>query len=117
MLATYKKIFVLLIFFVGAVFMTGCDDENGSQGGRIGDSTLRRYTVSFEPNSLQRVEEITAFENQRIPHSGSFIEPFKEGYVFLGWFDNPEFQGEPVEYIVKLNSNITLYALWEPVED
>lgn len=44
-----------------------------------------------------------------IKDNDSVKEPMKIYYVFDGWYDNPEFTGEP---ITTLNASITLYAKW-----
>ena len=35
------------------------------------------------------------------------------GYKFLGWYDNPEFSGEPITEIDNISEKIILYAKWE----
>jgi uncharacterized repeat protein (TIGR02543 family) len=41
-------------------------------------------------------------------------EPTKENHIFRGWYDNPEFAGEPISVIpVGTTGNIDLYAKWE----
>ncbi len=43
--------------------------------------------------------------------------PFKEGYAFRGWYDNPEFTGDAV---MKIEEGVTpksmYYAKWELIE-
>ncbi|PWJ42193.1 BspA family leucine-rich repeat surface protein [Sediminitomix flava] len=43
-----------------------------------------------------------------------FSTPSKLGYSFLGWYDNADFEGEPIE-TVELGSrgNVSLWAQWE----
>ena len=40
--------------------------------------------------------------------------PSRAGYMFLGWYDNPNFEGEPI-YIIhgQDKADVTLYARWE----
>ena len=38
------------------------------------------------------------------------VAPFKEGYMFKGWYTNPEFTGDKV---MSVSSGCTLYACWE----
>ena len=41
-------------------------------------------------------------------------EPTKENHIFLGWYDNPEFTGNPITVIpVGTTGNLDLYAKWE----
>ena len=40
--------------------------------------------------------------------------PVREGYSFAGWYDNPEFSGEPITKLEKgIHSNIKVYAKFE----
>lgn len=43
-------------------------------------------------------------------------EPTKEGYVFLGWYDNVNFQGSPYTTLGDGDKSIKLYAKWEGIE-
>ena len=44
----------------------------------------------------------------------TFKVPIKDGYSFIGWYDNPEFLGTPVEYLFEGSyGDITLYANWQ----
>jgi uncharacterized repeat protein (TIGR02543 family) len=44
------------------------------------------------------------------------LAPIKEGYIFKGWYDNPDFEGEA---IWKIDNtwywDIKLYAKWEEI--
>ncbi len=37
----------------------------------------------------------------------------KEGHVFAGWYDNSRYSGDPVQFPLNVNGNMTLYAKWE----
>ena len=42
------------------------------------------------------------------------VTPTRKNFTFLGWYDNPEFEGEPLTRINVTNpEDITLYAKWE----
>lgn len=80
-----------------------------------GDSVSMKKIV-FNTNGGDDLENIT-FE------LGSFPEelpiPTKEGYVFSGWFlDNGRYE-QPIEELDKtmLDTNITLYAKWDNLND
>ena len=40
------------------------------------------------------------------------VPPARKGYEFGGWYTNPDFDGEKVEKIEALDTNIVLYAKW-----
>lgn len=42
-----------------------------------------------------------------------FERPVREGYTFLGWYDNPGLSGDPLPPICISKENMTLYAKWE----
>ena len=45
---------------------------------------------------------------------GSLPTVNRDGCTFLGWYDNPEFNGNPIESIeIKETGYIKLYAKWE----
>lgn len=74
----------------------------------IAACSSKTYTVTFEVNGGE------AIEAQRT--SGGSItlpEPERQEYDFLGWYDNADFDGEPVQSPYKPTSDITLYARWE----
>ena len=41
--------------------------------------------------------------------------PTKDNYVFVGWFDNPDFTGDPVTQLLVGNGDKFFYAKWEGV--
>ena len=60
----------------------------------------------------------------KIPANTTFarlqlVAPEKEGYNFLGWYENPNFSGEPVTSPLPdgwRNAGKTYYAKWEPAK-
>ncbi len=44
------------------------------------------------------------------------VDPTREGYVFLGWFDSAE-GGMPIDFTESLTQDLTLYAQWKKSED
>ena len=43
--------------------------------------------------------------------------PSREGFIFEGWFDNPFFQGQPINHLPPGQiGDVTLYAKWAPAE-
>lgn len=52
--------------------------------------------------------EVNHHEKQRL------ARPVRKGYYFYGWYDNPEFHGEPIKYVDSdATSDLTYYARWE----
>lgn len=45
--------------------------------------------------------------------SQPLFKPTKAGYVFLGWYDNENFEGEAYTRVKNLTDHICLYAKWE----
>lgn len=44
------------------------------------------------------------------------LAPMKDGYVFRGWYDNPNFEGEPIWKINdRMFGDLKLYAKWEEI--
>ena len=40
------------------------------------------------------------------------LKPTKDGYNFVGWYNNPEFTGDKITELSNVSSNIILYANW-----
>jgi peptidase domain protein len=68
------------------------------------DGVEREY--AFITNCEQTVDTITAKYLDRLP----VIE--REGYHFVGWYDNAEFSGSPVSVPYYSTDKTTLYAKW-----
>ena len=69
------------------------------------------YTITYETNGGTEIEEgsytIETGED-KLP------EPTKPGYDFDGWYDNEDFEGEPIEEIEEgENGDKILYAKWK----
>jgi len=69
-----------------------------------------QHTISFDENGGQAISDITQ------PHGTIVVEPqepTKEGYTFEGWYDNPEFSGDPILMIQSGSFvDINLFAKW-----
>ena len=85
----------------------------------IGNALWKQYTdelavhqtkLSFNSNNGSACSDISVGYYDYI---GDLPVPQKEGYVFLGWYDNAGMQGDPVEKGLlwkSLNQEVTLYA-------
>lgn len=67
-----------------------------------------KYTTTFDFNYDSIKEEVITNENIAVQFPA---DPIREGYHFLGWFDNPEGTGERVTSLLATD-NKTLYASW-----
>ena len=73
------------------------------------------YTITYEGcEGVANANPVTyTIESETITLSA----PVKAGYVFGGWYDNAEFNGEAITTIAKGSTgNITLYAKWTAAE-
>ncbi len=75
-------------------------------------------TVKFNSNGSQDTyEDITLMSDMLIPMD-NYIDPYREGYEFLGWYTSPTFEKETFFEIYttpvtgKTGDVITLYARW-----
>lgn len=72
----------------------------------------KKYRVHYETNGGSLLADGEFNEKQvAVLHPG----PVKQGYVFMGWYDNPELTGEKLDELpIGTNTDITLYAGWKP---
>ena len=74
---------------------------------------INTYSISYEldggTNGLN--PSFFTVETSTTP----LADPIKEGYIFNGWYDNPEFIGEAInQIVVGTTGDITLFAKWKP---
>lgn len=69
---------------------------------------LTKYTTTFDHNYDSITEKVVTNENIKVKFPA---DPIREGYRFLGWFENPEGTGEKVTSLLATD-NKTLYASW-----
>ncbi len=73
------------------------------------------YTVSFEENGGEKVEDLAYTVEAGISALPKTIT--KNHYTFAGWFNNEKFEGEEVtEIATGTTGNLTLFAKWLPKE-
>lgn len=59
-------------------------------------------------------QKLPVFIEQNANMGVHLATPTKTNYTFLGWYDNPDFEGDPIEKINVVNpEDLTLYAKWE----
>lgn len=67
------------------------------------------YILDSGINNINNLDTYTILSNDF-----TYQVPTKEGYTFIGWYDNPDFTGNIVETLLKGSyGNRTLYAKWE----
>ena len=91
--------------------------EKGTEGNKVFYAKWEKidvkYTITFNANGGSEVSTIEYYnESEEI----TLPEPTKEGYNFIGWYEDENFTGEKVITIAKGTArNITLYAKWEKI--
>ena len=104
------------------VYRNGTWSSWKTNGERAGSATGSVYVERIQARLVQKkaIEEATV---SFVTEIGTAPQPYKsivgtavplesiefEGYSFEGWFDNPEFSGEPITELT-LSEDITLYA-------
>lgn len=77
--------------------------------------TLRSYQITYQLDGGQNHEENPL--SYHINMSAELYEAYKRGYLFMGWYDNAELQGDEVISIEEGTfGDMTLYAAWQPIE-
>ena len=73
--------------------------------------TGEEYTYNFVTNGADFIEPITSSVTIVLP------TPVREGYYFMGWYNNAEFSGNPVSDPYYSATAHTLYAKWLTEEE
>ena len=106
---------------------SGWTDENGNEVAEITSLNIKNMTLTanwMQTGVEYHIEYIldggTMEANPDTALSDVSVnlqDPVREGYLFLGWYDNPEGIGEP--YVCTpfgRVDDLTLYALWQQVK-
>ena len=94
-----KLLFLILSVSLMTVSLSACADQK--------DKTPK-FEVAFETYGGTMYYNIRAFEGDTI----TLPTPEKEGYEFIGWWDNASYEGEELETIYSVSVNVTLHAKW-----
>lgn len=106
----------------------GWFDESGNEIAEITPANMRDMTLTadwLQTGVEYRIEYIPGGGAMEEPNpdtalsdvSAPLPEPVREGYLFLGWYDNPAGAGEP--YLCTpfgRTDDLTLYALWQEIK-
>lgn len=91
-----KKISMIVLTVLSVVVLVACDNT--------------KYTVTFDSNGG------TPATTEKVVAKGKKVEmpndPVKENYVFAGWYDNEELDGDAYNPDTPVTKNFTLYADW-----
>ena len=94
-----KKFLTLSIIFILMITIVGCSNPGGE--------TKNQYTIVYDSQGGTYISSIYTYEGLKLIKP---IDPIKEGYTFLGWYNNDilwDFENNIV------NSDIVLTAKWE----
>lgn len=80
---------------------------------------IRNYKVTLETNGgvIAEGKNVTSYvvgTETKLPDS---VEITRENYSFMGWYDNPEFNGDPITSFTRDRGDVTFYAKWEPIKN
>ena len=87
----------------------GSDNSSLTSATRIYNSDGIERTYSFVTNCEQTVDSQTAYNLSKLP------ELKRDGYTFLGWYDNAQFEGDAITAPYFSKDKTTLYAKWGDV--
>ncbi|MFZ2530843.1 MAG: InlB B-repeat-containing protein [Streptococcus suis] len=73
--------------------------------------TRKEYTLSYHTNGGSYIPPQTGLYNAKVNLTTTI--PTRKGYEFVDWYDNANFEGNPIKYSVTLDKNKTLYAKWK----
>ena len=70
----------------------------------------RRFAINYVlDGGVQAENQITSIaSNERI----TLLDATKEGYSFIGWYNNADLEGDSIASLSNINDDITLYAGW-----
>ena len=70
---------------------------------------IKYQLITFEENEGYEVSDIKLFDDDIL----ELPTPERWGYQFAGWYENKDFEGQPVDdYFYRPLGNVTLYAKW-----
>ena len=73
------------------------------------DPSLPIYGVTYETNGGSTIPAKNVNEGGKV---AAPTNPVREGYFFIGWYDDPNFEQEH-NFELPIMDNITIYARWE----
>ena len=98
--------FVLDGYFYGTQGLLSADKANAATFNSL-RGTIPTPTVGYVGSTSSTNDYVVSSGVTGI--SVNLVDPVKEGHMFLGWYDNPNFTGKKV---TSVSSGCTLYASW-----
>ena len=107
-----NKRIILIVFIIMSCFLiTGCENNktNDNITNNAGENIKKKYNIIFDSDGGTLIDKATINENELVPYPK---DPEKEGYSFLGWYQNELL----FDFSVAPNSDLTLKAKWKEKE-
>lgn len=124
----YNEIFELPACTREGYAFLGWKDEDGNDisvitSANINDMRLTanwmqtgvEYGIEYvlDGGTLEKENPASALSDVSLP----LYEPVRDGYIFLGWYDNAEAVGTPYKNTpLERERNLTLYAIWQEIK-
>ena len=113
-----KKIFCLILLVLLGLLLCSCGTEEhneytitfysnrGIYFWNTNSDGEEHISINYQDNTVYKVETVSGgYPSEPTP-------PTNEGYVFLGWYLNPECTDIFLFGLYEINSDINLYAKW-----
>ncbi|MCQ2743087.1 MAG: InlB B-repeat-containing protein [Bacilli bacterium] len=91
-------------------------DSNGDDRCDVCNYNLHvenHFVVVFVDGTKLLFDPIILGENEKVYQPA---DPVKEGHAFMGWYETPDFSGEPYDFEQIVTKNLTLHAKFEVCE-
>ncbi|WP_256759504.1 S-layer homology domain-containing protein [Cohnella sp. WQ 127256] len=85
----------------------------GSGGSGPGTTTPVTYKITFESNGGSVLDSLSINQGEKL---NILPTPFKKGFIFVDWYKDSALS-TPVDREATVNSNLTLYAKYEPISN
>lgn len=115
---TFKKIVLSFLVLLSVFLLIGCKEEDKpNEEEKEQEQEKISYVVSLYTSSKDLYKEITIDEEHNEVKLEEIEEPTKDGYIFSGWYNNPDGRYDKVESVdLSVGENIKLYAKWDFVK-
>ena len=111
-----KEHYNFMGWYVDANFETGKQKITTGEEGNItlyAQFTVKNYGITYHLYDGENSDANPSTYNVNSTFPITLGNPTKEGYIFLGWYNNANYTGDAVTEIAGMVGNVTLYASWE----